>query len=231
MWRALTFRRFQNRKEAGVPGSGVMIGGREEGLSSMAIREVGRHLGEVVVLEPDVYEDDRGHFMEVFRAESLGPMGVPDRFVQENQSWSRRGVVRGLHFQYDPPMGKLMRVISGKALLVAVDIRRGSPTLGRFVAIEASPENRIQIYAPPGFARGFCVETEYAEILYKCTAPYNPKGESAIRWNDPRIGIAWPLARPILSPKDAAAASLSDWLARPESALPAFSVAPDRSPG
>ena len=197
----------------------------------MAIREVERHLGEVVVLQPDVYEDERGHFMEALRADSLRALGVPDTFVQENQSWSRRGVIRGLHFQYDPPMGKLMRVISGKALLVAVDIRRGSPTLGRWVGIEASPDNRLQVYAPPGFARGFCIESESAEVLYKCTAIYNPRGESGIRWNDPRIGIDWPVSRPILSPKDAAAQSLDDWLARPESARPAFSVAPDHRPG
>lgn len=197
----------------------------------MAIREVGRHFGEVVVLQPDVYEDERGHFMEAFRADQLRALGVPDRFVQENQSWSRRGVIRGLHFQYDPPMGKLMRVTSGNALLVAVDIRRGSPTLGRWFAIEASPDNRLQVYAPPGFARGFCVQSESAEVLYKCTALYNPRGESGIRWDDPRIGIEWPVAGPILSPKDATAQSLADWLARPESAHPAFSVAPDHRPG
>jgi len=197
----------------------------------MAIREVGRHLGEVVVLQPDDYEDERGRFMEAFRTDHLRVLGVPDHFPQENQSWSRRGVIRGLHFQYDPPMGKLMRVISGKALLVAVDIRRGSPTLGHWFAIEASPDNRLQVYAPPGFARGFCVESESAEVLYKCTALYNPRGESGIRWDDARIGIKWPVARPILSPKDATAQSLSDWLARPESSHPAFSVAPDHRPG
>jgi dTDP-4-dehydrorhamnose 3,5-epimerase len=197
----------------------------------MGIREVERHLGEVVVLRPDVFEDERGHFMEVFRSDEMRALGLPDRFVQENQSWSRRRVIRGLHFQYDPPMGKLMRVVSGKALLVAVDIRRGSPTLGRWCAVEATPENRLQVFAPPGFARGFCVESEAAEVLYKCTSHYNPRGESAIRWDDPAIGIAWPIARPVLSPKDATAQSLSDWLARPESALPEFSVAPDRAPG
>jgi dTDP-4-dehydrorhamnose 3,5-epimerase len=197
----------------------------------MAIKEVGRHLGEIVVLQPDVYEDERGGFMEAFRADRLRVLGLPDAFAQENQSWSRRGVVRGLHFQYDPPMAKLMRVISGQALLVAVDIRRGSPTLGRWFAIEASAENRLQVYAPPGFARGFCVASESAEVLYKCTAHYNPRGESGIRWDDPRIGIAWPVERPILSPKDAAAQSLADWLARPESALPGFSVAPENRPG
>ena len=197
----------------------------------MAIREIGRHLGEVVVLQPDIYPDERGHFMESYRADTLRVLGVPDSFVQENQSLSRRGVIRGLHFQWDPPMGKLMRVVSGVALLVAVDIRRGSPTLGRYFAVEASAENRMQIWAPAGFARGFCVLSEQAEVLYKCTALYNPRGESGIRWDDPRIGIEWPVSRPVLSAKDASAQSLSDWLDCPESAHPAFSVAPANRPG
>ena len=188
----------------------------------MPIREVGRHLGEIVVLEADVYGDDRGHFMESYRSDAMRALGLPDAFVQENQSWSRHGVIRGLHFQWDPPMAKLMRVTSGTALLVAVDIRPGSPTLGRFFSLEVSAENRLQLYAPAGFARGFAVLSEHAEVQYKCTALYNARGESGIRWNDPRIGIPWPVDRPILSPKDAAAESLGEWLARPESAAFTF---------
>jgi dTDP-4-dehydrorhamnose 3,5-epimerase len=190
----------------------------------MPIHESGRHLGEVVVLRPDIFPDARGHFMESYRADALRALGLPDTFVQENQSLSHKGVIRGLHFQWDPPMGKLMRVVSGTALLVAVDIRRGSPTLGRHFTIEASAENRIQLWAPAGFARGFCVLSESADVLYKCTALYNPRGESGIRWNDSRIGIRWPAPQPILSEKDAAAQSLSEWLERPESASPGFSV-------
>ena len=190
----------------------------------MTIREIERHLGEVVVLRPDIHEDVRGHFTEAFRADTMRDLGLPDTFPQENQSWSRRDVLRGLHFQYDPPMAKLMRVTSGAALLVAVDIRRGSRSFGRFVVIEASQENRVQLYAPAGFARGFCVVSDGAVVQYRCTALYNPKGESGIRWNDTRIGIPWPVERPILSPKDRDAQSLDEWLARPESSSPGFVV-------
>jgi len=122
-----------------------------------------------------------------------------------------------LHFQWDPPMGKLMRVSLGTALLVAVDIRKGSPTLGKWVAIEASVENRRQVWAPAGFARGFCVLSDVAEIQYKCTGLYNSKGESGIRWDDPEIGIKWPLADVQLSEKDKKAQTLAEWLVRPES--------------
>ena len=115
-------------------------------------------------------------------------------------------------------MGKLMRVTRGAAFLVAVDIRRDSPTLGQWVGLEVSAENRRQVWAPAGFARGFCVVSDYAEIQYKCTGTYNAKGESGIRWNDPRIGIRWPVSTPLLSDKDAKAVSLDEWLARPESA-------------
>jgi dTDP-4-dehydrorhamnose 3,5-epimerase len=197
----------------------------------MAIREVGRYLGEVVALETDRYEDDRGFFMEAFRTDVMRQLGLPDAFAQENQSWSRQGVIRGLHFQWDPPMAKLMRVTSGTALLVAVDIRPGSPTLAKHMAIEASAANRLQLFAPAGFARGFCVLTESAEVQYRCTALYNPAGESGIRWNDPRIGIAWPARNPILSPKDAGAASLDEWLARPEAATFRYMVAPTERSG
>jgi dTDP-4-dehydrorhamnose 3,5-epimerase len=145
-------------------------------------------LGEVVVLQPEVFEDARRFFLEAFRADEFRAHGLPDTFVQDNHSGSRRGVLRGLHFQWDPPMGKLMRVTRGTA--VAVDIRKGSPTLGRWAGLEASAENRKQMWAPARFARGFCVLSEVAEIQYKCTGLYNPKGESGILWRDPEIGIA-----------------------------------------
>jgi len=185
----------------------------------MDIRVESRPLQDVVVLVPDIFQDNRGFFMETYREDQFKTLGLPCRFVQDNHSRSARGVVRGLHFQWDPPMGKLMRVTNGSAFLVAVDIRKDSPTLGRWVGIEASAENRRQVWAPAGFARGFCVLSESAEIQYKCTGLYNNKGESGILWNDPAIGIEWPISasQAELSEKDKKAQTLAQWLARPES--------------
>jgi len=183
----------------------------------MEFRVESRHLGEIVVLVPDIFQDSRGFFMETFREDKFKALGLPTHFVQDNHSRSVKGVVRGLHFQWDPPMGKLMRVPLGNAFLVAVDIRTGSPTLGEWFGIEASAANRRQIWAPAGFARGFCVLSEVAEIQYKCTGLYNSKGESGIRWNDPQIGIEWPVSEPCLSDKDQKAQTLEQWLAKPES--------------
>jgi dTDP-4-dehydrorhamnose 3,5-epimerase len=176
-----------------------------------------RALGEVVVLVPDVFQDGRGFFMETFREDQFRSLGLPHSFVQDNHSRSAEGVVRGLHFQWDPPMGKLMRVSQGTAFLVAVDIRKGSPTLGKWFGTEVSAENRLQVWAPAGFARGFCVVSEIAEIQYKCTGIYNSKGESAVRWNDPQIGVQWPTTTAVLSEKDNKAQTLAQWLASPES--------------
>lgn len=172
---------------------------------------------DLLIIRHQVFSDARGFFMEVFREDVFGAVGLPTRFVQLNHSRSTRSVLRGLHFQWDPPMGKLMRVTYGQAFLVAVDIRKGSPTLGKWFGIEANAENKIQIWAPAGFARGFCVLSEAAEIQYLCTGIYNPKGESGILWNDPNIGISWPINNPILSEKDRYAVSLGEWLAKPES--------------
>jgi dTDP-4-dehydrorhamnose 3,5-epimerase len=183
----------------------------------MSFQVIGRHLEAVVVLRPDAFEDDRGRFMETWRADQFAALGLPDRFAQENQSRSRRGVVRGLHFQWDPPMGKLMRVTAGRAWLVAVDLRVDSPTLGKHFGLEVDASSGVMVWAPPSFARGFAALEEGTDVLYKCTGGYNPKGESGIRWNDPAIGVAWPVGDPILSAKDAAAQALAEWLARPES--------------
>lgn len=183
----------------------------------MGFKIESRHLGEIVVLVPDVYEDERGFFMETFRADQFEALGLPPEFVQENHSRSVRGVIRGLHFQWDPPMGKLMRVLYGHAFLVAVDIRKGSPTLGKWFGIEVSAENKKQVWAPAGFARGFCALSDYLDIEYKCTSIYNREGESGIIWNDPQIGIEWPVSNPILSEKDRNAQTLAEWLQRPES--------------
>lgn len=172
-------------------------------------------LSEVVVFTADSYEDDRGFFMETYRYDHFLKLGLPGSFVQDNHSRSRKGVVRGLHFQWEPPMGKLMRVTRGAAFLVAVDLRVGSPTLGRWVGVEVSAENRKQVWAPAGFARGFCALTDDTEVQYKCTGIYNGKAESAIRWDDPAIGIDWPIRRPVVSEKDRNAQTLAEWLASP----------------
>lgn len=184
----------------------------------MAIKIESRFLEDVVVLVSDVFQDSRGFFMETFREDQFKALGLPAQFVQDNHSRSAKGVVRGLHFQWDPPMGKLMRVTLGSAFLVAVDIRKGSPTFGKWVGVEASAENKRQVWAPAGFARGFCVLSEFAEIQYKCTGIYNNKAESGILWNDPAIGITWPLTDVSLSEKDQKAQTLAEWSLRPESA-------------
>jgi dTDP-4-dehydrorhamnose 3,5-epimerase len=175
------------------------------------------HLRDVVVLVPGMFSDDRGYFVETFRQDQWEAMGLAQTFVQDNHSRSVKDVIRGLHFQWSPPMGKLMRVTVGNAFLVAVDIRKNSPTLGRWVGIACSAENRRQVWAPAGFARGFCVVSDVAEIQYKCTSIYSSEGESAIRWNDPAIGIQWPIENPIISGKDCRAGTLAEWLASPES--------------
>jgi len=173
--------------------------------------------GVLVISHPDIFEDERGFFLEVFRADEYERVGLPAHFLQENHSRSKKGVVRGLHFQWDKPMAKLMRVTYGSCFLIAVDIRKGSPTLGKWVGIEASAENKKQLWAPPGCARGFYVMSEFAELQYKCTAIYNPRGEGIIRWDDPAIGIEWPGQDPLLSQKDRTAGPLADWLNAPQS--------------
>ncbi len=178
-----------------------------------------RHMRDVAVIVPDVFQDSRGFFTETYREDKFRELGLPSHFVQDNHSRSAQGVIRGLHFQWEPPMGKLMRVTIGSAFLVAVDIRKGSPTIGKWVGVEASVENRRQVWAPAGFARGFCVLSDFAEIQYKCTGLYNNKAESGILWNDPEIGIEWPIRAEDaqLSEKDKKAQTLAQWLASPNS--------------
>ena len=168
----------------------------------MNIRIESRHLEDVVVVLPDIFQDSRGFFTETYRTDQFKELGLPTNFAQDNHSKSAKGVVRGLHFQWEPPMAKLMRVTVGAAFLVAVDIRKGSPTLGQWVGIEASAENRRCVFAPAGFARGFCALVDGTEIQYKCTGIYNGGAESGILWNDPAIGIEWPLADVAVSDKD-----------------------------
>lgn len=183
----------------------------------MKINLIGEHLNGLKVIQPDVFEDARGFFMEVFREDEFEKLGLPTRYVQENHSRSGKNVLRGLHFQWDAPMGKLMRVTTGEAFLVAVDIRMGSPTFGKWHGEIVSAANKKQVWAPAGFARGFCVLSDVAEIQYMVTGLYNPKAESGVLWNDPAIGIEWPVQEPQLSDKDKIAQTLSDWTKRDES--------------
>ena len=168
-------------------------------------------ISEVLVLEPEVYTDERGYFMETFRSSYLNEHGVELNFVQDNQSQSRIGTLRGLHYQLEFPQGKLVRVISGTVFDVAVDIRGNSSTFGKWVGETLSAENRKQLWVPPGFAHGFLVLSNSAELFYKCTEYYHPEDDHSLLWNDPAVGIEWPLQNrePILSEKDRIAQCLS----------------------
>jgi dTDP-4-dehydrorhamnose 3,5-epimerase len=164
----------------------------------------------VCVLEPQVFDDARGWFMETFNAGTFRELGLPDTFAQDNQSLSRRGVVRGLHYQLEQPQGKLVRCLRGAILDVAVDIRRSSPTFGQWTGVELSAENRLMLWIPPRFAHGFAALSEEAEVLYKCTTPWHRASDRCIRWDDPEIGIAWRVTEASLSQKDAAGPLLRD---------------------
>lgn len=183
----------------------------------MAFKIESVQLHDVIVVLPEVRGDSRGFFMETYRADQFRELGLPTDFVQDNHSKSKKGVLRGLHFQWDPPMGKLMRVTRGAAFLVAVDVRKGSPTLGQWFGMEVSEENKKQVWAPYGFARGFCSLTDDCEVQYKTTGVYNQKGESGIHFADPEIGVKWPIdpATAETSERDRNAQSLKEWLQSP----------------
>lgn len=182
----------------------------------MPLQFISSHIGgDVVVIAPTVLGDDRGFFMETYREDNFRDLGLPTEWVQDNHSRSSKGVLRGLHFQWQPPMSKLMRVTRGAAFLVAVDIRKGSPTLGQWFGMEVTADNKKQVYAPYGFARGFCALTDECEVQYKCTGIYNSGAESGVYYMDPEIGIGWPLTDVTVSGKDAKAQSLKEWLASP----------------
>lgn len=167
-------------------------------------------LDGVLLIEPRVFRDERGLFLETFAAERYSAHRIPTVFAQDNFSRSTRGTLRGLHFQEPHAQGKLVLVTRGSVLDVVVDIRRGSPTFGRWLGVELSGETLRQMWIPPGFAHGFCVTSETADFWYKCTVPYVPEADRSIRWDDPAIGIAWPVTQPLLSKKDAAAPSLAE---------------------
>jgi dTDP-4-dehydrorhamnose 3,5-epimerase len=169
-----------------------------------------KEIPDVILIEPDVYRDARGFFLETWHERKYAEGGISGPFVQDNHSHSRRGALRGLHAQREHPQGKLVRVVDGEVFDVAVDIRRGSPSFGRWVGDRLSGENLRQLWIPPGFAHGFCVLSEIVHLEYKCTDFYDAIDEVAIAWNDPEIGIEWPISDPTLSAKDAAAPRLRD---------------------
>jgi dTDP-4-dehydrorhamnose 3,5-epimerase len=186
-------------------------------LGKLDVRVEDTAIEAVKVVSPEIFEDQRGFFQEVFREDIYAQAGLPTRFVQFNHSGSVKNTVRGLHFQWEPPMGKLMRVSRGVAFLVAVDLRKGSATLGTWVGVELSEKDRKLLWAPASFGRGFAVLSEFAEIEYLTTGAYNKACESAVLWDDPAIGVDWPVRDPILSEKDKSAQTLAAWLSRPES--------------
>ncbi len=159
-------------------------------------------LPEVLLVEPKVFEDRRGFFMESYNFRQYSEHGIHDQFVQDNHSLSVKNTLRGLHYQINPGQAKLIRVIAGKIFDVAVDIRFGSPTFGQWVGHLLSAQNKLQMYIPVGFAHGFCVLSNTAEVEYKCSEYYSPADERGIRWNDPDLAIDWPVSKPILSDKD-----------------------------
>lgn len=168
---------------------------------------------EVILIEPEVFGDERGFFMETWNARTFAAAGVDAQFVQDNHSRSAFGTLRGLHYQIRQPQGKLVRVLDGEVLDVAVDIRRGAPTFGRWVGQRLSGRNRKMLWVPPGFAHGFYVLSEQADFVYKCTAFYAPEHERTIAWNDPDLAVDWGIVsgtRPLLSKKDAAGVPLRE---------------------
>ncbi len=164
----------------------------------------------VLLLEPAVFSDPRGFFMETYNAQRFRAAGIDATFVQDNHSRSAINVLRGLHYQEPNPQGKLVRCTRGALYDVAVDIRVGSPAFGKWYAVELSEENRRMLWLPPGLAHGFCALTEGCDLIYKCTTVYDPESDRSLAWDDPDIAIEWPVKDPILSPKDAAAPRLKD---------------------
>ncbi|MBM4151051.1 MAG: dTDP-4-dehydrorhamnose 3,5-epimerase [Ignavibacteria bacterium] len=180
----------------------------------------------IILIQADVYEDERGIFMESYQREAFRALGIDEEFVQENHSVSALGVIRGMHFQWDKPMGKLLRVTSGRAHVKEIDIRKNSPTLGQSMHVELRASEPHLLWVPPGFANGFMSMEHGTEMVYKCSAKYNPRAESCIAWNDPALALEWPVheidTEPILSIKDIQAQTLAEWLQRPDSS--AFKV-------
>ena len=167
----------------------------------------------VIVVEPDVFRDERGFFLETYHARKFADGGIAAVFVQDNHSMSKRGTLRGLHAQRRRAQGKLVRVIRGEIFDVAVDIRNGSPTFKKWAGVSLSAENHREVYVPPGFAHGFCVTSDIAEVIYKCTDLYDPSDEFGIAWNDPDLAIRWPVEKPVISEKDSRAPRIAEIVA------------------
>ncbi len=167
-------------------------------------------LDGVLLVTPQVFGDDRGFFMETYNRDRALELGLPGNFVQDNHSKSSLGVLRGLHYQNPTWQGKLVRVVQGEIFDVAVDIRAGSATFGKWIGVYLNEENKQQLYVPEGFAHGFCVTSDTAEVVYKCTDMYAPSEEGSLLWNDPEIGINWPIENPSLSEKDKEGQRLGD---------------------
>jgi dTDP-4-dehydrorhamnose 3,5-epimerase len=174
------------------------------------MRTITTELNGVLLIEPDVFRDSRGFFLESYHRLKYRDLGIIDEFVQDNHSRSAKGTIRGLHAQRLHPQGKLIRVLSGEIVDVVADIRRGSPTFGSWDSFRLTADNFLQCYVPPGFAHGFCVMSDYAEIEYKCTDFYDPSGELRIIWNDPTIGVRWPVEKPLLSAGDNSAKPIAE---------------------
>jgi dTDP-4-dehydrorhamnose 3,5-epimerase len=174
------------------------------------MKVIDTELSEVKIIEPQLFGDSRGFFLESFQARRYAEAGMRRPFVQDNLSRSAHGVLRGLHLQNPNPQGKLVTVLRGRVLDVAVDVRRGSPDFGRHVAVELSEDNRRQLWVPRGFAHGFAVLSESADFFYKCDEFYSPNDEISVRWDDPAIGIKWGVESPSLSIRDAAAPLLPE---------------------
>lgn len=183
------------------------------------LKRIDTRLPGVCVIEPVVHGDARGYFFESFHADKYKALGIDVHFVQSNVSRSARGVLRGLHYQWPNPQGKLVSVLDGEVYDVAVDIRRGSPTFGQWAAAMLTADNHRQLWIPEGFAHGFCVVSDAATFMYQCTALYDPAADAGVRWNDAAIGIDWPLAAPQLSAKDEKNPFLADV---PEDKLPVY---------
>ncbi len=183
----------------------------------MGLKVIQRSMNGLVLFEAQVFRDERGYFMESFRADQFEELGLPTQFVQDNHSCSAKNVIRGLHFQWNTPQGKLIRVTNGAAFVVEADLRKNSATFGKWKGFEISKENNHILWVPPGFANGFVALEEATEMQYKCTAVWNPKGENNIRWNDGTLNIDWGIDNPIVSERDSNALTFNQWIELPES--------------
>jgi dTDP-4-dehydrorhamnose 3,5-epimerase len=193
------------------------------GPHGMATRFITTDIPGVLIVQPDVHPDARGFFSEVYRQQEYTRHGVAASFVQDNHSHSRRGVLRGLHFQFQQAQDKLVYAARGEIFDVVVDVRRGSPAFGKWFGHVLSDQNHQQLYIPRGLAHGFCVLSETADVIYKCSDYYAPAGELGVLWSDPDLGIQWPIAGPLVSAKDGQSARLRDI---PEDRLPRYAPGP-----